>query len=75
MTTTFETIENAETIIFSSSLLTLAATACDQLENAGIPAALCRDEGRYAVIIPGNYASDADALLYASTTRGEIYGF
>lgn len=71
MTTSFDAIENAETIIFSSSLITLAATACDTLEYAGIPAALCRDEGRYAVIIPDFYAVDASLLLNANCYSGE----
>lgn len=72
MTTSFETIERAEEIIFTSSLLTLAATACGQLEEAGIPAALCRENGRYAVIIPETYEAEATSLLFAEAARGEI---
>jgi hypothetical protein len=63
MVTSFETIEKARTIIFKSQLLALAASVCDMLEHAGIPAVLCREKGSPIVVVPPDYASETRQLL------------
>ena len=63
MVTSFETLEKARTIIFKSQLLSLAAAVCDMLENAGIPAVLCREKGSPVVVVPPDYAAETSQLL------------
>jgi hypothetical protein len=63
MTISFETLERAQTIVFSSPLLTLAASVCDMLEKAGIPAVLCREHGSPIVVVPPEQAAETRQLL------------
>lgn len=54
MTTNFQKIEKANTVILATPSLTLAATICDMLEYAGISAVLSRRNGCPVVaVIPG----------------------
>jgi hypothetical protein len=63
MFTTFEKLEQAQTIVFKTQLLTLAASVCDMLEKAGIPAALCLENGGPVVVVPPNCAAETRQLL------------
>jgi hypothetical protein len=63
MVTNFEILAQAQTIVFMSPLLTLAAAVCDMLERAGIPAVLCREKGSPIVVVPPSYAAETSQLL------------
>lgn len=63
MVTSFETLEKARIVIFKSQLLALAASVCDMLEKAGIPAFLCREKGSPIVVVPPDYAAETRQLL------------
>ena len=66
MVTSFEAIERAQTIVLTTPLLTLAATVCDMLERAGIPAALSREKGSPIVVVPPDRARETRLLLATS---------
>ena len=68
MNSYFETLEQANTIIFKTPLLALAASVCDVLEKAGIPAVLCREKGSPIVVVPHNCVSEARQLFAAAWT-------
>jgi hypothetical protein len=63
MITSFEALQQAQTIVLSTPLLTLAASVCDMLEKAGIPAALSRENGSPVVVVPPNYAAETSQYL------------
>jgi hypothetical protein len=63
MVTSFEMLEQAQTIVYITPLLTLAASVCDMLEKAGIPAALCHEKGSPIVVVPSSYAVETRQLL------------
>ena len=63
MFTSFEKLERAQTVVFNTQLLTLAASVCDMLEKAGIPAMLCREKGGPIVVVPANCAAETRQLL------------
>jgi len=72
MITTYKT-SNIHSIVFITSLLTLAATVCAQLEKAGRPAQLCLVNGRFAILVPREMADDTKQLLVGHERRGEIF--
>ncbi len=63
MKTSLELLERAQSVVFMTPLLTLAASVCDTLERAGIPAALCREQGSPVVVVPPDYAAETRQLL------------
>jgi len=66
MITSFEALERAQTIVLKTQLLTLAATVCDMLERAGIPAALSRENGSPIVVVPPDHAKESLQLMATS---------
>jgi hypothetical protein len=66
MITSFAALERAHTIVLTTPLLTLAATVCDMLERAGIPAALSREKGCPIVVVPSDRANETTQLLATS---------
>lgn len=66
MVTNFQKIENASTIVFSTPLMTLAATICDLLERAGIPAVLSRQSGCPVVAVEAQNVNETIQLLTAT---------
>jgi hypothetical protein len=76
MFTPVETLENAHTPIYQTTLLLGAVLICDQLENAGIPAILrqtrCPGSGHFEVDVPQAFAAEAAYLLSPEPARGEI---
>jgi hypothetical protein len=65
--------EKAETIVFQSLTLNLAATVCDQLERAGFPARLGKVKSGFAVLVPSELASTSSQLLTVRPRTGEIF--
>ena len=63
MFTSFDILSQAQTIVFMSPLLTLAAAVCDMLEKAGIPAALSHENGSPIVVVPPSYAVETSQYL------------
>jgi len=70
---TFGQFESANTVVFQTSLLTLAAAACDQLENAGIPARLGKSNGEMIIAVPSKYVAASHELLNTHPRFGEIF--
>ena len=66
MVTSFAALEQARTIVLTTPLLTLAATVCDMLERAGIPAALSSEKGSPIVVVPPDCANETRQLLATS---------
>jgi hypothetical protein len=76
MFTSLDTLENAHTPIYQTTLLLGAAVICDRLENLGIPAILRQTcspgSGHFEVHVPQAYAAEAVALLSPEFVQGEI---
>jgi hypothetical protein len=70
----FAAIERASTVVFISPLLTLTASICDMLENAGIPAVLCREKGSPAVAVPPEHAAETRQLIITWTGSRVLSG-
>ena len=70
---TFGQFENAKSVVFRTSMLTLAAAACDQLEKAGIPARLGKSNGKMIIAVPSEFAAESHELLNGHPRSGEIY--
>lgn len=70
---TFRQFESARSVVFQTTLLTLAAAACDQLEKAGIPARLGKSDGKMIIAVPSEYVSESHQLLNGHPAYGEIY--
>ena len=75
MMCSMETLMKSNQVIYRTTLLLQAATICDSLEMAGIPALLCSDgpervpdtinifSDEYTVCVPAEYAAQAADLL------------
>ncbi len=72
MMTAFQN-SSSEMTVFSTSLLTLAIAACDQLEKAGLQAKVCDDPKGYIVVVPNDHARESEILLDGEPHFGEIY--
>jgi hypothetical protein len=68
MITNFYRIEKASTIVLSTPLMTLAASVCDMLEKAGIPAVLDCQKGCPVVAVETQNAAETMQLLRATWT-------
>ena len=72
MVRSFAVLETANTMVFQSLTMNLAAAVCDQLEGAGLPARLGKIACGYAVMVPSEYAAHSHKLLMARPRMGEI---
>jgi hypothetical protein len=70
----FTAIERASIVVFNSPLMTLTASICDMLENAGIPAVLCREHGCPAVVVPPENAAETRQLIATWTGSRVLSG-
>jgi hypothetical protein len=66
MTTNFQKIERANTIVLSTPSITLAAAICDMLEWAGISAVLSRHNGSPVVAVGSGEIEETRQLLSAT---------
>ena len=73
MICSYETLNSLNSVVFISSLLTLSAAVCDQLEKAGRSPKLCLFKGRFAVAVPKEMAADTQELLNGHGRKGEIF--
>ena len=67
---TNQTITNS--IIYRASFMMMAAAVCEQLEKAGIPAAICDINDIYCVCVPARDTRNSLALLNAEPRQAEI---
>ncbi len=72
MVSSFAVLEKAETVVFETITLNLAAAVCNQLEDAGFPAQLGKADSGFAVRVPPEYAQQSRSLLMAAPQTGEI---
>ena len=63
MFTSLELLEQAQTVVFMTPLLTLAASVCDMLEKAGIPAVLRCGNCCPSVAVPPRFAAETSQYL------------
>ena len=74
MVQSFAVLENANTLVFQSLTLIMAAAVCNQLEGAGFPARLGEVKDGFAVFVPQEDAAASRNLLTARPRTGEIFG-
>ncbi len=64
---------NSETIVFSTTLLIMAVTTCEQLVKAGIRAKAFNHPDGYVVVVPSADVRECEILLDGEPHFGEIY--
>jgi hypothetical protein len=72
MVQSFAVLEKAQTVVFQSVTLNLAAAVCDQLEVAGFPARLGKTSHGFAVMVPAEFAVQSRGLLIGHPQKREI---
>ncbi len=64
MFTSLEMLKKANAVIYQSPILIQTSVICGELEAAGIPAVLGQSREAFTILVPAEYAAEAEGVLY-----------